>query len=257
MSNKVVICGVNTAELPYLKRDEMVELMLKIKQGDLGAKSRFIYGNMRLVLSVVQRFMWRKENCDDIFQVGCVGLIKAIDNFDITIGVRFSTYAVPMIIGEIRRFLRDNNAVRVSRSLRDIAYRALQSHEKLEASLSREPTLEEIALDLELPYREVACALDAISEPVSLNEAVYSDESDSVRLMDHIADDREVDDKWIESVSIKDAMINLDERERRIIQLRYFLGKTQIEVSDEVGISQAQVSRLEKNALEVVRKYLV
>ena len=257
MSNKVVICGVNTSELPMLGREEMVELMLRIKHGDEEAKQRFIYGNMRLVLSVVQRFMGRRGNIDDIFQVGCVGLIKAIDNFDISVGVRFSTYAVPMIIGEIRRFLRDNNAVRVSRSLRDIAYKALQSRERLEADLSREPTLEEIAIELDIPYREVACALDAISEPVSLNESVYSDDADSIRLMDHIADDSEHDDKWIENVSIKDALISLDERERRILQLRYFMGKTQIEISDEVGISQAQVSRLEKNALGSIKKYLV
>ena len=257
MANKVVICGVNTAELPMLTRDEMVELMLKIKQGDEVAKQRFIYGNMRLVLSVVQRFMGRRGSVDDIFQVGCVGLIKAIDNFDISVGVRFSTYAVPMIIGEIRRFLRDNNAVRVSRSLRDIAYKALQSRERLESELSHEPTLEEIAVDLDLPYREVACALEAISEPMSLNESVYSDEADSVRLMDHIADEKEHDDKWIEEVSIKDALVGLEERERKILQLRYFLGKTQIEVSEEVGISQAQVSRLEKNALDSIKKYLI
>jgi len=255
MSNKVVICGVNTATLPKYTAVEQAELMRKIKLGDKFAKQKFIYGNMRLVLSVVQKFMGRRENADDLFQVGCVGLIKAIDNFDVTLNVRFSTYAVPMIMGEIRRFLRDNNAVRVSRSLRDIAYRALQSREKLGSTLQRDPTLEEIAEDMGEQYSEVACALDAISEPMSLSEPIYSDDQDVLELGDHIADSYNTDERWLDKVTIKDAMAVLDEREKKILLLRYYLGKTQVEVSDEVGISQAQVSRLEKTALKVVKKF--
>jgi len=255
MSNKVVICGVNTATLPKYTAVEQAELMRKIKLGDKSAKQQFIYGNMRLVLSIVQKFMGRKENADDLFQVGCVGLIKAIDNFDVTLNVRFSTYAVPMIMGEIRRFLRDNNAVRVSRSLRDIAYRALQSREKLGSALQRDPTLEEIAEDMGEQYSEVACALDAISEPMSLSEPIYSDDQDVLELGDHIADSYNTDERWLDKVTIKDAMAVLDEREKKILLLRYYLGKTQVEVSDEVGISQAQVSRLEKTALKVVKKF--
>ncbi len=257
MSNKVVICGVDTSTLPKFDASELADLMFKIKQGDEDAKQQFIYGNMRLVLSVVQRFSNRKENMDDLFQVGCVGLIKAIDNFDINLNVKFSTYAVPMIIGEIRRFLRDNSAIRVSRSLRDIAYRALQSREKLGATLQREPTLEEIALDLDTPYRQVACALDAISEPMSLSEPMYSDDPDALELGDHIADASNSDEKWLNNVSIQDALKSLAPREKRIIIMRYYMGKTQVEVSDEIGISQAQVSRLEKNALRVVKKFFV
>ncbi len=255
MSNKVIICGVDTSTLPKFSATELCELMNKIKQGDENAKQQFIFGNMRLVLSVVQRFANRKENMDDLFQVGCVGLIKAIDNFDVTLNVKFSTYAVPMIIGEIRRFLRDNSAIRVSRSLRDIAYKALQSREKLGATLQREPTLEEIALDLDTPYRQVACALDAISEPMSLSEPMYSDDPDASELSDHIADITNADDKWLDNVSIQDALTELAPREKKILLLRYYLGHTQVEVSEEVGISQAQVSRLEKNALNVVKKY--
>ncbi len=257
MSNKVVICGVDTSTLPKFTAQELSELMIKIKQGDESAKQQFIFGNMRLVLSVVQRFVNRKENMDDLFQVGCVGLLKAIENFDMSLNVKFSTYAVPMIVGEIRRFLRDNSAIRVSRSLRDIAYRALQSREKLGATYQREPTLEEISLDLDTPYRQVACALDAISEPMSLSEPMFSDDPDASELGDHIADITNADDKWLDNVSIQDALTELAPREKRILLLRYFLGRTQVEVSDEVGISQAQVSRLEKNALEIVKKYFV
>lgn len=257
MSNKVDICGVDTSCLPKYTAEELSNLMLKIKQGDEYAKEQFIYGNMRLVLSVVQRFGNRKENPDDLFQVGCVGLIKAIDNFNVDLNVKFSTYAVPMIIGEIRRFLRDNSAIRVSRSLRDIAYKALQSREKLGFSLQREPTLEEIAEDLDTPLRQVACALDAISEPMSLSEPMYSDDLEASELSDYIADNDDGDDKWLDNVSIKDALKELGARERRILLLRYYLGKTQVEVSDEVGISQAQVSRLEKSALKVIKKYFV
>lgn len=257
MSNKVVICGVDTSTLPKFSSAELAEMMLKIKQGDNEAKQQFIFGNMRLVLSVVQRFANRKENMDDLFQVGCVGLIKAIDNFDVTLNVKFSTYAVPMIIGEIRRFLRDNSAIRVSRSLRDIAYRALQSREKLGATLQREPTLEEIALDLDTPYRQVACALDAISEPLSLSEPIYSDDPDAIEIGDQIADLSNTAEKWLNNMSIQDALRDLAPREKKILILRYFMGKTQVEVSNEVGISQAQVSRLEKNALNFVKKYVV
>lgn len=258
MANKVVICGVNTSELPTFKPNEMDKLMRQIKQGDEVAKQEFIYGNLRLVLSVIQRFAHRRVQCaDDLFQVGCVGLIKAIDNFDVSLNVRFSTYAVPMIIGEIRRFLRDNNAVRVSRSLRDIAYRALQAREKLESELQREALLEEIAYEMNTPYYEVACALDAISEPMSLEEPMFSDDPEASSLADHIADEKSTHENWIDQVSIKDALKVLDAREKKILLMRYYLGKTQIEVSEEIGISQAQVSRLEKNALNVVKRYLV
>ena len=258
MLNKVFICGVNTCQLPTLNSTEMETLMRKIKQGDEDSKQKFIYGNMRLVLSVIQRFIYRRQqHADDLFQVGCVGLIKAIDNFDTTLNVRFSTYAVPMIIGEIRRFLRDNTPVRVSRSLRDIAYQALQTRERLESASQREAQLDEIAEAMNMPYYQVACALDAISEPMSLEEPMFSEDNDTALLGDHIADEYNTDEKWIDKVSIKDAMQALDPREKRILLMRYYLGKTQIEVSDEVGISQAQVSRLEKNALKVVKKFLI
>ncbi len=257
MSNKVVICGVDTSTLPKFSAAELAELMSRLKQGDEDAKQKFIYGNMRLVLSVVQRFSNRKENMDDLFQVGCVGLLKAVENFDMSLNVKFSTYAVPMIIGEIRRFLRDNSAIRVSRSLRDIAYRALQSRERLGATLQREPTLEEIALDLDTPYRQVACALDAISEPMSLSEPLYSDDPDATELGEHIADASNTDEKWINNMSIHDALLSLAPREKKILLLRYYRGKTQVEVSEEIGISQAQVSRLEKNALNIVKKFFV
>ena len=257
MSNKVEICGINTNDLPKFSPQELAMLMEKIKLGDAEAKELFIWGNMRLVLSVVQRFGGRKESADDLFQVGCVGLIKAIDNFNTDLNVRFSTYAVPMIIGEIRRFLRDNSAIRVSRSLRDIAYRALQSRERLGGELQREPTIDEIAEDLDTPMRQVACALDAISEPVSLSEPMYSDDMEASELCDYISDGENCDEKWLDSVSIKDALGELEPREKKILVLRYFLGKTQVEVSEEVGISQAQVSRLEKCALKLIKKYFV
>lgn len=257
MSNKVEICGINTNELPKFSSQELAILMTKIKTGDNEAKELFIWGNMRLVLSVVQRFGGRKECADDLFQVGCVGLIKAIDNFNTELNVRFSTYAVPMIVGEIRRFLRDSSALRVSRSLRDIAYRALQSRERLGSELQREPTIDEIAEDMDTPMRQVACALDAISEPVSLSEPMYSDDLEASELCDYIADVGENIEKWLDSVSIKDALSELEPREQKILILRYFLGKTQVEVSDEVGISQAQVSRLEKCALQFIKKFFV
>lgn len=257
LSSKVEICGIDTNSLPKFSAQELADLMQRIKLGDSEAKEQFIWGNMRLVLSVVQRFGGRKENPDDLFQVGCVGLLKAIDNFNLDLNVRFSTYAVPMIVGEIRRFLRDNSAIRVSRSLRDIAYRALHSREKLGLALQREPTIEEIAEDLETPMRQVACALDAISEPMSLSEPMYSDDMEASELVDYIADNENCDEKWLDSVSIKDALEELDDREKKILILRYYLGKTQVEVSEEVGISQAQVSRLEKSALGVVKKYFV
>ena len=255
MANKVVICGVDTSILPKFSAEELFILMQKLKNGDNAAKSEFIYGNMRLVLSIVQRFVNRKENLDDLFQVGCVGLIKAIDNFDVSLNVKFSTYAVPMIVGEIRRFLRDNSAIRVSRSLRDIAYQALMAREKLEAKLNREPTVDEIANELELSVKQVGFALDAIAEPLSLSEPMYSDEPEASELGDSIADLYNCDDKWLDNVSLKDAIKGLNERERQIIVLRYYMGKTQVEVSEEVGISQAQVSRLEKNALKYVKKF--
>lgn len=253
---KVVICGINTATLPKLTNDEMDKLMVQLKKGDEKARQKFIFANMRLVLSVAQRFLHKKFDADDLFQVGCVGLIKAIDNFDVSLGVKFSTYAVPMIMGEIRRFLRDNNAVRVSRSLRDIAYKALQSREKLNLSLNREPSIEEIAEDLGCDYMEIACALDAISEPLSLSEPIYSDDQDEMELEEHLTDEMNIDEKYINNVSIKDAIATLNPRERKILLLRYYVGKTQVEVSEEVGISQAQVSRLEKTALNVIKKFV-
>lgn len=257
MSNKVFICGINTNQLPTLTPAEMHKLMIEIKQGNEESKQKFIYANLRLVLSVIQRFITRKPDCqDDLFQVGCVGLIKAIDNFDVSLNVRFSTYAVPMIVGEIRRFLRDNNPLRVSRSLRDIAFKALQSREKLETELQREATLEEIANDLKLPYYKVISALDAISDPMSLEEPIFGADNENALLCDHITDDKQTDERWLNGLAINDAITSLNEREKRILLLRYYVGKTQVEVSDEIGISQAQVSRLEKNALKVVEKFL-
>ncbi|MBE5746343.1 MAG: RNA polymerase sporulation sigma factor SigG [Clostridiales bacterium] len=254
MANKVEICGLDTSKLPKLKNSEMDELMLKIKQGDENAKELFVRANLRLVLSVVHRFGMRKESPDDLFQVGVIGLIKAINNFDTTLNVRFSTYAVPMIIGEIRRFLRDNNAVRVSRSIRDTAYQILQSREKLTLLNNEEPSLEEIAKDLDLKVREVAFALDSITEPVSLYDPIYADGNETVRVMDQIGDSKNNQDEWVENFALKDALKKLNKREKQILLLRYYLGKTQMEVSNEVGISQAQVSRLEKNAIESMRK---
>lgn len=254
--SKVEICGVNTAKLPVLKNEKMKELLVKIKRGDLKAREEFIQGNLRLVLSIIQRFNRRGEPVDDLFQVGCIGLIKAIDNFDLSHNVRFSTYAVPMIIGEIRRHLRDNNPIRVSRSLRDIAYRALHAREQLIYRNSKEPTIYEIAEELKLPKEEVVFALEAIQEPISLFEPIFYDSGDSVFVMDQIKDDRDGDEFWLREITLQQAMAKLNNREKEILSLRFFKGKTQMEVADEIGISQAQVSRLEKNALKQMRKHV-
>ena len=254
MLGKVEICGVNTAKLPTLKSDEMTELLRRSHLGDERARETLIQGNLRLVLSVIQRFASRGENADDLFQVGCVGLIKAIDNFDVSQNVRFSTYGVPMIIGEIRRYLRDNSAIRVSRSMRDTAYRVLQCREAMQAEQSREPTLEEVAQRLELPLETVNTAMDAISVPVSLYEPVYTDGGDPLTVMDQVRDTKNTDEQWVERIALREAISTLGEREKRILALRFFDGRTQMEVASEVGISQAQVSRLEKNAIRTLRK---
>lgn len=254
--NKVEICGVNTSKLPVLSKEKKNELFLKIKEGDASAREQFIYGNLRLVLSVIQRFSNRGENPDDLFQVGCMGLIKAIDNFDISQNVQFSTYAVPMIIGEIRRYLRDNNSIRVARSLKDIAYKALYAKESLINKNSKEPTIGEIAEKLGLPKEEVAEALDAIADPVSLFEPVYHDGGEAIYVMDQVRDAKNTDENWLRDISISEALKRLGDREKHILNLRFFEGKTQMEVADEIGISQAQVSRLEKSALKHMRKYV-
>lgn len=256
MINKVEICGVNTSKLPILKEKEMRELLIKIKQGDKNCREDFIRGNLRLVLSVIQRFNNRGENVDDLFQVGCIGLMKAIDNFDLSQNVRFSTYAVPMIIGEIRRYLRDNNSIRVSRSLRDIAYKALQVRDKLVSKDNKEPSISQIAKELEMPKEEVVFALDAIQDPISLFEPIYHDGGDAIFVMDQISDSKNLDDGWLENISIKEGMKKLTDREKLILNLRFFQGRTQMEVADEIGISQAQVSRLEKTALKHMRKHV-
>jgi RNA polymerase sigma-G factor len=256
MISKVEICGVNTAKLPILKEQEMRRLLEAMKAGDKNARETFIRGNLRLVLSVIQRFNNRGENVDDLFQVGCIGLMKAIDNFDLSQNVRFSTYAVPMIIGEIRRYLRDNNSIRVSRSLRDIAYRALQVRDKMVNDNNKEPTISQIAKELKVPREEVVFALDAIQDPVSLFEPIYHDGGDAIFVMDQISDNKNLDESWLENISIKEAMKKLNSREKLILTLRFFDGRTQMEVADEIGISQAQVSRLEKTALRHMRKYV-
>ncbi|AYF54737.1 RNA polymerase sporulation sigma factor SigG [Clostridium botulinum C] len=256
MINKVEICGVNTSKLPVLKDKEMKELLIKMRDGDYFSREKFIRGNLRLVLSVIQRFNNRGENVDDLFQVGCIGLIKAIDNFDLSQNVKFSTYAVPMIIGEIRRYLRDNNSIRVSRSLRDIAYKALQVRDRLINKDNKDPNVSQIAKELELPREEVVFALDAIQDPVSLFEPIYHDGGDALYVMDQISDSKNADDSWIENISIKEAMKRLNKREKLILNMRFFQGRTQMEVADEIGISQAQVSRLEKTALKHMRKYV-
>ena len=256
MQHKVEICGVNTAKLKVLKSSETQALLLRAKAGDMEAREELIAGNLRLVLSVIQKFAGRGENVDDLFQVGCIGLIKAIDNFNIEMDVRFSTYGVPMIVGEIRRYLRDNSAIRVSRSVRDTAYRVLQAKEKYMAEHQKEPTVDEIAQILDLRREDVVMALDAVVDPVSLFEPVYSDGGDTVCVMDQVKDKKNTDEAWLEHIALDDAISKLDERERRILALRFFQGKTQMEVSAEVGISQAQVSRLEKNALSRIRKEL-
>ncbi len=256
MINKVEICGVNTAKLPVLTREEKSELFLKIKAGDMQAREEFIRGNLRLVLSVIQRFNNRGENVDDLFQVGCIGLIKAIDNFDLSQQVQFSTYAVPMIIGELRRYLRDNNMIRVSRSLKDIAYKALYVKERLINNNSKEPTVTEIAREMDVPKEDVVFALDAIADPVSLYEPVYHDGGEAIYVMDQVKDTKNTDENWLENIAIAEAMKHLNEREKHILNLRFFQGRTQMEVADEIGISQAQVSRLEKSALKHMRKYV-
>ena len=255
MINKVEICGVNTSKLPVLTNKEKEELFIKIKQGEEEARNEFIKGNLRLVLSVIQRFYGRGENADDLFQIGCIGLIKSIDNFDLSQNVQFSTYAVPMIIGEIRRYLRDNNAIRVSRSVRDLAYKTIQFKEKFNKEKGREPTIEEIAKELGVEKEDVTFSLDAIQDPVSLQEPIYNDGSESIYIMDQVKDSKNSDENWAENMTISEALKRLNEKEKTIIMKRYFDGRTQMEVADEIGISQAQVSRLEKNALENIKRY--
>ncbi|WP_251448817.1 RNA polymerase sporulation sigma factor SigG [Vermiculatibacterium agrestimuris] len=256
MQGKVEICGVNTSKLKVLKNEETMDLLRRTKEGDMAAREKLIAGNLRLVLSVIQKFDRRGENVDDLFQVGCIGLIKAIDNFNIDLDVRFSTYGVPMIVGEIRRYLRDNSAMRVSRSMRDTAYKVLQAKEKFMSQHQKEPSIEEIAKMLDERREDVVFALEAITDPVSLYEPVYSDSGDAVTVMDQVRDIKNTDEKWLDHIALQDAVDKLPEREKRILALRFFQGKTQMEVSAEVGISQAQVSRLEKSALEQIRKSL-
>lgn len=254
--NKVTICGVDTSKLPVLTNKEMRVLFDRIDKGDLTAREEFIQGNLRLVLSVIKRFNKRGENVDDLFQVGCIGLMKSIDNFDLSHNVRFSTYAVPMIIGEIRRYLRDNNSIRVSRSLRDIAYQALQAREQLISRHSKEPTIIEIAKELGIPKEEVVLALDAIQDPISLFEPIYNDSGDAIYVMDQVSDEKNEDEVWLNEIALREGMTRLGDREKQILRLRFFKGRTQMEVAEEIGISQAQVSRLEKNALLNMRKLI-
>ncbi|MFI3227414.1 MAG: RNA polymerase sporulation sigma factor SigG [Clostridia bacterium] len=256
MYGKVYICGVNTAKLIVNSNAKNIELIEQLRSGDKSVRGEIISGNLKLVLSVVQKFSNKGENIDDLFQIGCIGLIKSIDNFDTSFGVRFSTYAVPMIIGEIRRYLRDNSMVRVSRSLRDLAYKALTAKEKLANELGREPTMDEIARELDVPRADVTFALDAISDPVSIYDPVYSNDGDTICLLEQISDTKNTDENWISSLSIREAIKKLDERERNILNKRFFIGRTQTEVAEEIGISQAQVSRLEKNALEKLKKQI-
>ena len=253
--NKVEICGVNTANLKVLSENEKIRLLKRMHEGDQKAREELVNGNLRLVLSVIQRFTQRGENLDDLFQVGCIGLIKAIDNFDISQNVRFSTYAVPMIIGEIRRYLRDNNSIRISRSVRDTAYKAMQVKERLTNQNQKEPTVDEIAAVMELPKEEVVMALESIVEPVSLYEPVYSDGGDTIYVMDQVGDHND-DKNWLDEIALKEAIRGLSDREKKILNLRFFKGMTQIEVSSEIGISQAQVSRLEKGALDRIKKQI-
>lgn len=255
MYNKVEICGVNTATLKVLSEAEKIRLLREVQAGNRRARDELVKGNLRLVLSVVQRFTQRGENLDDLFQVGCIGLIKSIDNFDISQNVRFSTYAVPMIIGEIRRYLRDNNAIRISRSLRDTAYRAMQAKELLLNKHHREPTIEEIAQQMNMPREDVVIALEAIVEPVSLYEPVYNDGGDTIYVMDQVGDHND-DNNWLDEIALKEAITNLGDREKKILGLRFFKGLTQVEVSKEISISQAQVSRLEKSALDKIKREL-
>ena len=256
MRGKVEICGINTSKLQTLKSDEVTQLLRQAKDGDTQAREKLIYGNLRLVLSVVQKFLNRGENVDDLFQVGCIGLMKAIDNFDINQPVRFSTYGVPMIVGEIRRYLRDNSAIRVSRSMRDTAYKVLQAREKLMENSQREPTVEQIAQYLDIPREDVVFAMDAIVDPVSLYEPIYSDGGDAICVMDQVKDTDNTDENWIEQLALKEALSRLNDRERHILAMRFYEGKTQMEVSAEIGISQAQVSRLEMGAIAAIKKRL-
>ena len=253
--NKVEICGINTTKLKVLKEKEKMEYLEQMKQGDPTAREKLINGNLKLVLSVIQRFTNRGENMDDLFQVGCIGLIKAIDNFDTSIGVKFSTYAVPMIIGELRRYLRDYNSIRVSRSLKDTAYKAMNAKEKLTRELNREPTIEEISKELGMEKADVVLSLEAIVDPVSLYEPVYSDGGDTIYVMDQIGDHSD-DSDWLGEIMFKEALSHLNEREKNILTLRFFQGKTQVEVAEEIGISQAQVSRLEKGALKHIKEQI-
>ena len=255
MVNKVEIASVNTSQLPILTNKEKEELFIKIKQGDEEARNEFIKGNLRLVLSVIQRFYGRGENADDLFQIGCVGLIKSIDNFDLSQGVQFSTYAVPMIIGEVRRHLRDNNSIRVSRSVRDLAYKTIQLKDKFNKEKGREPTIEEIAKELKVEKEEIAASLDAIQVPISLQDPIYNDGSEKLFVMDQVKDNKNNDENWAETMTINEGLKKLNEKEKNIIIKRYFDGKTQMEIAEEIGISQAQVSRLEKNALEHMKRY--
>lgn len=254
MLNKVEICGVNTSKLPLLTREEKEKLFIKIKQGDEEARQIFINGNLRLVLSVIQRFYGRGENADDLFQVGCVGLIKAIDNFDLSQNVQFSTYAVPMIIGEVKRYLRDNNSIRVSRSIRDLAYKAMQFKEKYTKENGKEPTIDIIAKELGVEREEISFSFDAIQDPISLQEPVYSDGTESIYIMDQVKDSKNTDESWAEKMTIMQIMKKLNDKEKMIINKRFFDCRTQMEVAQEIGISQAQVSRLEKNAIEHIKR---
>lgn len=254
MQGKVEICGVNTSKLKVLRNEETMELLRRTKEGDKEAREKLINGNLRLVLSVIQRFANRGENADDLFQVGCIGLIKAIDNFNTDLDVKFSTYGVPMIVGEIRRYLRDNSTMRVSRAMRDTAYKVLQAKEAYMAQHQREPSIEEIAKILDIKREDVVFALDAILEPVSLYEPVYSDSGDTICVMDQVKDNKNNDEMWVERIALKEAVGHLTDRERKILSMRFFQGKTQMEVSAEIGISQAQVSRLEKGAINTIKK---
>ena len=254
MINKVEIAGVNTAKLPVLSNEEKEELLNKIKNGNIEAREKYIQGNLRLVLSVIKRFYGRGENMDDLFQVGCIGLIKAIDNFDLNQNVQFSTYAVPMIIGEIKRYLRDNNSIRVSRSVRDLAYRALAVKEKILKERGKEPTINEIAKELNVNEEEIIMSMDAIQEPISLQEPIYGDNTDNIYVMDQISDKKNIDENWTNSITISQAIKKLNDKEKLIINKRFFEGRTQMEVADEIGISQAQVSRLEKSAIEHIKR---
>lgn len=256
MRGKVEICGINTAELKVLKNDEMVALLQRLRNGDESAREALICGNLRLVLSVIQRFAGRGENVDDLFQVGCIGLMKAIDNFDVSQGVRFSTYGVPMIAGEIRRYLRDNSAIRVSRSVRDTAYRVLQAREALMAQDQREPSVEQIAQYLDLPREDVVIAMDAVVDPISLYEPLYDQAGDTVCVMDQVKDTANTTDHWLDHLTLKEAIGKLDPRQRRILAMRFYQGKTQMETAAEIGISQAQVSRLEKGAIACIKREL-